>query len=78
MDDMRKAFEAWQATYEGGSPWEYDPDEAWQAWQAATMAERERCALVADNMWHKDGIYNGNVADAIRGEWRSIPRPVQY
>lgn len=45
MDDMRKAFEAWWLEYEKNSGEERPMSEvifAWHAWQAATMAERER------------------------------------
>lgn len=43
--DERKAFEAWQGSRKPSYPAEW---EAWQtAWQAATLAERERCAQKA-------------------------------
>ena len=47
----REAFEAWAK--EKGIPFHWDAGTqeyslvAWQAWQAATAAERERCAMVA-------------------------------
>lgn len=54
MDDMRKAFEAWAAGSCGLSA-EFFPDGSytdgrlrsmWEAWQAATLAERERCKVI--------------------------------
>ena len=45
----RQAFEAWAGKRERApttSAWDY----AFRAWQAATAAERERCAKVADSM----------------------------
>lgn len=44
--DERKAFEAWQGSRKPSYPAEW---EAWQtAWQAATLAERERAAKVVE------------------------------
>ena len=44
--DERKAFEAWQGSRKPSYPAEW---EAWQtAWQAATLAERERAAKVCE------------------------------
>ena len=45
--DERKAFEAWAGKRERASTtaaWDY----AFKAWQAATLAERERCAQVCE------------------------------
>jgi len=49
MTDTREAFEAWwsdPAAPEG--PLFTTEQHCWQAWQAATLAERERCAKVCD------------------------------
>lgn len=49
--DERKAFEAWQGSRKPSYPAEW---EAWQtAWQAATLAERERAAKVCEE--HPEG-----------------------
>jgi alpha-amylase/alpha-mannosidase (GH57 family) len=37
----------------------------WEAWQAATLAERERCAKVADSAW-RNGFNALDIATAIR------------
>lgn len=45
--DERKAFEQWAGKREKApttSAWDY----AFKAWQAATLAERERCAKVCE------------------------------
>lgn len=39
---QREAFEAWQLSRKPSYPAE------WEAWQAATAAERERCAKVCE------------------------------
>lgn len=46
MDEMRKAFEAWAAEF--GVAYEHEGF-AWTAWQAATMAERERAERICRN-----------------------------
>ena len=60
----REAFEAWAK--EKGIPFHWDAGTqeyslvAWQAWQAATAAERERCAkacdAIAEDKW---SLYKG-------------------
>lgn len=59
MDEMRKAFEAW-AEAECGLSAEFFPDGSytdgrlrsmWEAWQAATLAERERRKEECDRLW---------------------------
>ena len=50
--DERKAFEAWAGKREKApttSAWDY----AFKAWQAATLAERERAAKVVED--HPEG-----------------------
>lgn len=80
MDEMRKAFEAhcarnWIDTERvmDGPYKDASTQRAWEAWQAATMAERERVtaickALAGDEEFGRmdaDGALA--VADAIRG-----------
>jgi len=55
MDEMRKAFEAHCAgagldtsRVMDGPYKRADTQYSWEAWQAATMAERERCARLMD------------------------------
>jgi len=55
--DERKAFEAWQGSRKPSYPAEW---EAWQtAWQAATLAERERAAKVCEEAWPEMHKYWG-------------------
>ena len=72
--DQRQAFEAWAISLLplGRSDGEYTVGQAahaWRTWQAATAAEREACADIADNICSE---YGGNdpttqmVAAAIR------------
>ena len=61
----RKAFEAWaaEAGYRSitSNGFDYPLGRAlWKAWQAATAAERERCALVINSYPH----WLGNQAKA--------------
>ena len=59
MTTTRDTFEAWSTTNfgcgllgrlaGGGYVWP-DTSLAWSAWQGATAAERERCALVCDDI----------------------------
>ena len=59
--DERKAFEAWQGSRKPSYPAEW---EAWQtAWQAATLAERERAAKVCDEIAETDGTGYGIAED---------------
>lgn len=70
MTTTRDAFEAWFTkargyattckTADGGFEW-VAASEAWEAWQAATLAERERIARML-----KDKGLHGLVADVIR------------
>jgi hypothetical protein len=70
----RAAFEAWwsdPAAPEG--PLFTTEQHCWQAWQAATLAERERCAKVCDEWAKQNWVYkNGAIqcAAAIRKERR--------
>lgn len=58
MDEQRKAFEAWLAStpyprspLRNGDGYMFAFNQAtWEAWQAATKAERERCRKVCDFM----------------------------
>ena len=40
--------------------------ELWGLWQAATLAERERCALVCEALHYSENSTAQNCADAIR------------
>jgi hypothetical protein len=56
---VRQEFEAWlRTTYQPGAD-----NSAWAAWQAATAAERERCAKVCDRLsegaWLAEQIRKG-------------------
>jgi hypothetical protein len=46
MDKQQEAFKTWREQY--CSMPLYNEAMAWAAWQAATAAERERCAKVCD------------------------------
>lgn len=54
---MRAAFEAWCAI--GNPSYRSDDDSTvnrrdWRVWQAATLAERERCAKVCDEQEERE------------------------
>ena len=60
--EERKAFEAWAGKRERASTtsaWDY----AFKAWQAATLAERERAAKVCDEIAETDGTGYGIAED---------------
>ena len=65
MDKQREAFEAWAGNdfcfdlNLDGSYEVWRTDCAWQAWQAATLAERERCAKVCEE-------------DAFVDQWKGL------
>ena len=70
----REVFEAWMEN--GATPLRRGTSEqyvnpytsaAWAAWQAATAAERERCAKIAESMHPEDRP--DDYAWAIRTEW---------
>ena len=63
--DERKAFEAWQGSRKPSYPAEW---EAWQtAWQAATLAERERAAKAARaSMTSRRSLLDVSAADVVR------------
>ena len=73
-DKMREAFEAWCVAFcdgmllDDGNQWAKLA--ALTAWQAATLAERERCALVCESRSGPRGMGAWNIlnsaADAIR------------
>ena len=75
-DDMRNAFEEWFKTKRGtgmlgktpngGYEW-VATSEAAEVWQAATLKERERCALVCEGLWRIDGSFTAKeFADEVR------------
>lgn len=47
-DPIREAFETW---YTELNPRESRQGITWDAWQAATLAERERCAKACEESW---------------------------
>jgi len=63
----KEAFEAWH----GGVYRGQHADIAWAAWQAATLAERERCAKVCEAVVRRQSYGHakaaaGDCADFIR------------
>lgn len=67
----RKAFEAWFNAFNIKEMPEYQTirDFSFAAWQAATAAERERCAKVCDAIayeWRGANSQSVQCADAIR------------
>lgn len=84
-DSTRDAFEAWftkrrgagllSKAITGGYEW-VATSEAWETWQAATLAEQERCALICEDAsdFGNDSkntqyvLACDDVADAIRGK----------
>lgn len=71
--DERAAFEAWTRTLP--SPVQDNihfcmPDESitYKAWQAATVAERERCALIAEGFPRTRDWVPGSLYDTLRRE----------
>lgn len=78
MDKQREAFEAWRngntVREEDGRYSSMETELMWVSWQAATAAERERCATlaknIADHCEANDSPYGANAAedvhDAIR------------
>lgn len=71
MTNEREEFEKWAKKHEVGtmrvnhSYMSNGAYLAWAAWQAATLAERERCALVAETYVNID---RQGVINKIRGE----------
>ena len=69
--DERKAFEAWAAplryeVHHQSNKGDYlgmATQIAWEAWQAATLAERERAAKVCDEIAETDGTGYGIAED---------------
>ena len=72
--DERKAFEAWardnvgQPSFAGkhvrDGAWSYNHnfmDAHWRAWQAATAAERERCAKAVDNWMRREDMTGDDI-----------------
>lgn len=57
-NDMRKAFEAWCKKAWGVCAWRHMSNACgeWEAWQAATLAERERIAKDWDGCSTKAGL----------------------
>ena len=77
----RKQFESWAATHDmdltptpiacySGIYSDCNTDYAWLAWQSATLAERERCAKVCEDIADLVDYpaFANECADAIRQE----------
>lgn len=80
--EMRRAFEAWAKSHTAlklnhERDWSYlyvDARTAWEAWQAATAAEREACANVCEEIESERwALYKGRSPYNGREEGRADP-----
>lgn len=74
QSDERRAFEAWARNHHSmrDQYWfKESPDlagdlpDSWAAWQAATAAERERCAKVCDGFFETYGLPETGAVNAV-------------
>lgn len=68
-ESMRERFEAWYDAFELRRVYDkYGPSgAAFEVWQAATLAERERCSKICDVQWTlTSGHVAKQCAEAIR------------